>query len=100
KLRERGTLRVAVSSGVERDCLAVVSSAETIRESPAADDMANSLSCPQEKTMLQRVYRISTRYWLISTLIVMVFLTILCVIIGGIPGFPHFAEVIARWQKI
>ena len=45
--------------------------------------------------MLQRVYKISTRYWLISTLIVMVLLTILCVIIGGIPGFPHFAEVIA-----
>ncbi len=50
--------------------------------------------------MLQRVYKISTGYWLISTLIVMALLTILCVIIGGIPGFPHFAEVIARWQKI
>ena len=29
----------------------------------------------------------------------MALVTILVVIIGGIPGFPHFGEVIAGWQK-
>jgi hypothetical protein len=49
--------------------------------------------------MSQRVYRLAAGYWLTSILAVVSLVTILVVIIGGIPGFPNSAEMIARWQK-
>jgi len=50
--------------------------------------------------MSQQVYRIGAGYWLLSTSAVVALLTILGVVTGGIPGFPHFAKITARWQKM
>ena len=50
--------------------------------------------------MNQRVYRASLKYWIVSTYAVLVALLILVVVIGGIPGFPHIAEAVARWRRV
>jgi hypothetical protein len=50
--------------------------------------------------MTQRVYRAPLEYWLLSTIVVVALLLIPVVVIGGIPGFPHFAEGAAKWQRI
>jgi len=49
--------------------------------------------------MSQRIYRIAPGYWPLSILVIVAFVAILGVTIGGIPGFPHFEAVIARWQR-
>ncbi len=50
--------------------------------------------------MVQRVYRAPLGYWLLSTLVVVALLTIPVIVVGGIPGFPHFAQAAARWRKV
>lgn len=50
--------------------------------------------------MTQRVYRAPFGYWLLSSLVVVALLTIPVIVIGGIPGFPHFAEVAAKWRGV
>jgi hypothetical protein len=50
--------------------------------------------------MALRVYRAPVEYWLLSTIVVVALLLIPVVVIGGIPGFPHFAEAVAKWQRI
>ena len=52
------------------------------------------------RVMSQRVYRLTAGYWLNSTLAVVTLVMIQVVILGGISGFPHPAEMIARWQKV
>src|SRR6266545_4790090 len=50
--------------------------------------------------MNQRVYRAPLGYWLLSVVVVSALLMIPVVVIGGIPGFPHFVEAAAKWRRL
>ena len=49
--------------------------------------------------MIHRIYRAPFGYWLLSTIVAAALLLIPLVVIGGVPGFPHFSEAVAKWQK-
>jgi hypothetical protein len=48
--------------------------------------------------MRDRAYRAPVKYWALSTLVVVALMFIPVIVLGGIPGVPHFGKAAGEWR--